>query len=98
MEITIKSAVILFCIGAILLSPFYYLEYIKPRERKKSYMLDGHTRWIYGEKECKILYTFEKQGRVMIKVRYQNNNGRWIEDAFYGSELTIKPILKNAME
>ena len=59
-------------------------------ERNKSYILDGHTRWIYGETECKILYTFEQYGRVKIMVRYQNNNGRWIQDAFYGNELTIK--------
>lgn len=95
MDLTIKSYIILFCIAIILLSPFYYLEYIKPRERNKSYLMIGHTRWIYGETECKILYTFIREQRTMFKVRYQNKNGRWCESEFYHSELSMNQRIKD---
>lgn len=88
--LTLKDFLLIAIIGGLLLSPFYYLEYIKPKERKIDYNYQGKIWWIYGGTKAHEIYRFRKEERLYIKMRYENNNGRWIEESFAAGEFSIR--------
>lgn len=97
--LTIKDFILLLILGAFLLSPFYYLEYVKPLEKNKSYARIGRAHYIHGEVEAKELYRYERDDKTIIHLRYENKNGRFIEADFYEDELLgYKYPVENVMK